>query len=154
MTFLAGAPKVTIFSICGIFDPQMAEKKVEIEGVGPIWRDPRRNSASKSASNVQNGAMASCLVEKGLIWVPLRFRSQLAHLRALLPGPCCFPHFPSIFPTPKIVTLRCGGIRAILQRPYGAPMRHPWFPTGPHGRAWCHHGPQGQGSSNFAENPS
>ena len=43
---------------------KMVEKKVEIEGVGPIWRDPRRNSASNPASDVQNGWMATHLVPK------------------------------------------------------------------------------------------
>ena len=42
-----------------IFDPKSGQKKVEIEGVRPIWRDPQRNSASNPASDVQNGGMAT-----------------------------------------------------------------------------------------------
>ena len=39
--FLAGAPEVAILNIFGSTnDP----KKVEIEGVGPIWRDPHRKT--------------------------------------------------------------------------------------------------------------
>ena len=39
-------------------------KKVEIEGGRPIWRDPRRNSASAGLSGLQNGWMATRLVTK------------------------------------------------------------------------------------------
>ena len=38
--------------------------KVEIEGAGPPWRDPRQNSAYNRAANVQNGWMATQLVTK------------------------------------------------------------------------------------------
>ena len=37
----------------------MVKQKVEIEGVRPIWRDPRRNSASAGLSGLQNGWMAT-----------------------------------------------------------------------------------------------
>ena len=42
----------------------MVEKKVEIEGVGPIWRDPRRNSVESGLNIMQNGWMATHLVTK------------------------------------------------------------------------------------------
>ena len=48
----------------GILGPKNGQKKVEIEGVGPIWRDPRRNSAEFPARDVQNGWMATQLVTK------------------------------------------------------------------------------------------
>ena len=35
------------------------QKKVEIEGGRPIWRDPQRNSVQNPASDVQNGGMAT-----------------------------------------------------------------------------------------------
>ena len=45
----------------GIFGPKNCLKKVEIEGVGPIWRDPRRNSAEFPGGDAQNGFMATQL---------------------------------------------------------------------------------------------
>ena len=39
-------------------------KKVEIEGVGPIWRDPRRNSVQKAVPGVPYGWMVTHLVTK------------------------------------------------------------------------------------------
>ena len=41
----------------------MAKKKVEIEGSGPIWRDPRRNSVQKAVPGVPYGGMATHLVQ-------------------------------------------------------------------------------------------
>ena len=38
--------KIALFPI---FQSNMGRKKVEIEGVGPIWRAPGRNSASRRA---------------------------------------------------------------------------------------------------------
>ena len=53
---------------------QKLSKKIEIEGVRPIWRDPQRNSVQNPASDVQNGGMATHLVKKmsdiGSDWVP------------------------------------------------------------------------------------
>ena len=48
----------------GIFGSKNGQKKVEIEGVGPIWRDPRRNSANPGLNFAQNGWMATQLVTK------------------------------------------------------------------------------------------
>ena len=42
----------------------MVQKKVEFEGVGPIWRDPRRNSVQKAVPGVSYGGMATHLVTK------------------------------------------------------------------------------------------
>ena len=42
-----------------IFGPKMGQKKVEIEGVRPIWRVPERNSVQNPASDVQNGGMTT-----------------------------------------------------------------------------------------------
>ncbi len=38
-------------------------KTVEIEGAGPSWLEPQRNSASNPTSDVQNGGMATHLVK-------------------------------------------------------------------------------------------
>ena len=58
----------------GVFDPKKGQKKVEIEGVRPIWRDPQRNYASNALLDVQNGGMATHLVKKmsdiGSDWDP------------------------------------------------------------------------------------
>ena len=43
---------------------KMVQKKVEFEGVGPIWRDPRRNSVQKAVPGVPYGGMATHLVTK------------------------------------------------------------------------------------------
>ena len=57
--FLAGAffscQKTTFLD----FWSKNGQKKVEIEGVRPIWRDPQRNSVQNPASVVQNGRMAT-----------------------------------------------------------------------------------------------
>ena len=47
-----------------IFGSKNGQTKVEIEGVGPIWRDPRRNSAEPGFNIMQNGWMATQLVPK------------------------------------------------------------------------------------------
>ena len=48
------------------------QKEVESEGVRPIWRDPQRNSVQNPASDVQNGGMATHLVNKNVRhWVGL-----------------------------------------------------------------------------------
>ena len=53
----------------------MVENSVEIEGVGPIWRDPRRNSVKKAVPGVPYGGMATHLVTKtsdfGCLGVPV-----------------------------------------------------------------------------------
>ena len=66
-----------------IFCAFLGQKKVEFEGVGPIWRDARRNSASNPASDVQNGWMATRLVPK---------RCDLGSLG--VPGPASTPLGP------------------------------------------------------------
>ena len=43
---------------------QNGKTEVEIEGVGPIWRDPGRNSAVDDFNIMQNGCMATHLVPK------------------------------------------------------------------------------------------
>ena len=55
------SPKIAFFHF---FYPKMAKKKVEIEGSGPIWRDPRRNSVQKAVPGVPYGGMATHLVIK------------------------------------------------------------------------------------------
>ena len=66
-----------------MFCPTNGRKNVEIEGVGPIWQDPRQNSAYNRAANVQNGWMASQLVTK---------RCDLGSLG--VPGPASTPLGP------------------------------------------------------------
>ena len=61
---LAGAKYVTKNSIFQFWGSKNGKKNVEIKGVGPIWRDPRRNSAEFPAGDVQNGWMATQLVPK------------------------------------------------------------------------------------------
>ena len=60
----------------------MGQKQVEFEGVGPIWRDPRRNPASNPTSDMQNGWMATGLVTKrcdlGSLGVPAPASTPLA----------------------------------------------------------------------------
>ena len=58
----------------------MTKTKVEIEGVGPIWRDPRRNSIQKAVPGVPYGGMATHLVTK---------RCDLGSLG--VPGPASTP---------------------------------------------------------------
>ena len=58
----------------------MVQKKVEFEGVGPIWRDPRRNSVQKAVPGVPYGGMATHLVTK---------RCDLGSLG--VPGPASTP---------------------------------------------------------------
>ena len=65
-----------------ILGPKHGLKKVEIEGVRPIWRDPQRNSASNPASDVQNGEMATHLVKKCPTLGRTGFWAWLAHPRA------------------------------------------------------------------------
>ena len=48
--------------------PKKVKKKVEIEGVGPPWRDPRRNSVQDGAGNANNDNVATRLVTKRLFW--------------------------------------------------------------------------------------
>ena len=52
----------SIFRLFDRFLSKRVEKIAEIEGVGPIWRVPGRNSASNPAKDVQNGWMATHLV--------------------------------------------------------------------------------------------
>ena len=54
-TFLAG---VVCFS-----DKAMVQQNVEMEGVGPLWRDPERNSEQKAVPGVPYGGMATHLVQ-------------------------------------------------------------------------------------------
>ena len=54
-------PKIDIWAF---FGSKMVKKKVEIEGVGPPWRDSQRNSAPGPGPQVPNGAMATHLVTK------------------------------------------------------------------------------------------
>ena len=61
----------------------MVNNKIEIEGGGPIWRDPRRNSANPGIHGAQNGWMASQLVTK---------RCDLGSLG--VPGPASTPLGP------------------------------------------------------------
>ena len=81
-------PKITIlvFSVA-----LLGHKKIEFEGVGPIWRDPRRNSASNPASDVQNDWMATRLVPKrcdlGSLGVPAPVSTPLASQGLEVPGP-------------------------------------------------------------------
>ena len=71
--------KFTKFCIFPFLGSKMGQKKVEIEGVGPPWRDPRRNSAQNGGGNVKNYQMATRLRPKRLLGGPLGFRAQLAH---------------------------------------------------------------------------
>ena len=80
--------KYNFFYFLAVLGSKNSRKKVEIEGVGPIWRDPRRNSAYKPALGLKNGWMATQLVTKRLIFGPLGFRARLAHPWALGPGGC------------------------------------------------------------------
>ena len=70
----------------------MAKKKVEIEGSGPIWRDPRRNSVQKAVPGVPYGGMATHLVTKrcdfGSLGVPGPASTPLGPGPSLGPGPC------------------------------------------------------------------
>ena len=63
-----------------IFGSKNGQKKVEIEGAGPIWRDPRRNSVQKAVPGVPYGGMATHLVTK---------RCDFGSLG--VPGPACTP---------------------------------------------------------------
>ena len=71
-------------------------KKIEIEGVRLIWRDPHRNSASNPASDVQNGGMAT------------HFKQNLCRFGSLgVPGPASTP-LPCLLytsPSPRDATL-------------------------------------------------
>ena len=72
----AGAKYVTQNCNFAAFCAFLGHKQVEFEGVGSIWRDARRNSASNPASDMQNGWMATRLVPKrcdlGSLGVPGR----------------------------------------------------------------------------------
>ena len=87
---------------------QKCEKRVEIEGVGPIWRDPPRNSAEFCCNIAQNGWMATHLVTKRCDFGLLGFRARLAHPNQPNPnfGPKWLPHPSS--PRPKGVRARPG----------------------------------------------
>ena len=61
----------------------MLKKEVEIEGAGPPWRDPRRNSVNFLASKATNSRMATHLVTK---------RCDLGSLG--VPGPASTPSGP------------------------------------------------------------
>ena len=67
------SPKIALFFIFGQYlDQKMVKKKVEIERVGPIWRDPERNSVQKAVPGVPYGGMATHLVRKNVRhWVRL-----------------------------------------------------------------------------------
>ena len=70
------SPKIAFFNI---FGSKNGKKKVEIEGVGPIWRDPRRNSVQKAVPGVPYGGMATHLVTKRCDFGSLGFRAWPAH---------------------------------------------------------------------------
>ena len=59
---------------------KLTQKNVEIEGVGPIWRVPERNSVQKAVPGVPYGGMATHLVPK---------RCDLGSLG--VPGPASTP---------------------------------------------------------------
>ena len=65
-------------------------KKVEIEGVGPPWRDSQRNSAPGRGPQVPNGATATHLVTKrydlGSLGVPGPASTPLKGLTPFSPG--------------------------------------------------------------------
>ena len=77
-----GKPRIQIpeIELLGNCWSKNGPKKVEFEGVGPIWRDPRRNLASNPGTDVQNGWMATQLVTK---------RCDLGSLG--VPGPASTP---------------------------------------------------------------
>ena len=56
---LGGSRPLNLNFFFTILGPKNVQKKVEFEGVGPIWRDPRRNLASTGISSLQNGWMAT-----------------------------------------------------------------------------------------------
>ena len=70
----------TVVYFWSVFVSKKGRKKIEIEGVGPIWRGPRRNSAELPAGIMQNGWMATQLVTK---------RCDLGSLG--VPGPASTP---------------------------------------------------------------
>ena len=73
--------KFTNIDILAFFvAPKWWEEKVEIEGVGPPWRDSQRNSAPGRGPQVPNGATATHLVTK---------RCDLGSLG--VPGPASTP---------------------------------------------------------------
>ena len=65
--------------------PKCLKQKVEIEGVGPPWRDPRRNSAQNPGPDVKNDHMATRLLPKrlfgGSLGVPGPARTPLGSPR-------------------------------------------------------------------------
>ncbi len=55
-----------------MFGPKNYEKQIEIEGVGPIWRDLQQNFVPKAVPGVPHGGMATHLVKilwLGVSWV-------------------------------------------------------------------------------------
>ena len=114
---------------------KMVQKKVEFEGVGPIWRDPRRNSVQKAVPGVPYGGMATHLVTKrcdfGSLGVPGPASTprlgpggvlggswggraaggggRAARMCARKSEPAVFPTFPLYFPHPKSLPRAAGG---------------------------------------------
>merc|ERR1712138_99107 len=72
--------KIAFFIFWAVLGSKNGRKKVEIEGGGPIWRDPRRNSVQKAVPGVPYGGMATQLVTK---------RCDLGSLG--VPGPASTP---------------------------------------------------------------
>ena len=122
----------------GICGPKMVQKKVEFEGVGPIWRDPRRNSVQKAVPGVPYGGMATHLVTK---------RCDFGSLGVLAPASTRKPNqtnppwaavinsYPGNYPQQEY-------LRHTLPMPHGpmGPMvMTPWVPWAP----WDHKGPMG-----------
>ena len=85
--------------------------KIEIEGVGPIRRDPRRNSVQKAVPGVPYGGMATQLVTKscdlGSLGVPGPASAPLCP-RTCIPY-CTLPPNPypycTLTPDPYLVTV-------------------------------------------------
>ena len=128
--------KKTFFHFWG---SKNSKKKVEIEGVGPIWRDPRRNSVQKAVPGVPYGGMATHLVTK---------RCDLGSLG--VPGPASTPleswpkakggvgdHLVTIVSagTKKYTPPCCPDLHRALAGPGGTSAdpgpQGPWGPMGP-----------------------
>ena len=85
LSFLAGAffslQKFDFFAENPILGSKKAKKKVEIEGAGPLQRDPQRNSALGGGHQVEKGGMATHLVTNlgdfGSVGVPAPARTPL-----------------------------------------------------------------------------
>ena len=100
--FLAGAKYVIKNSIFQFVWSKNGKKNVEIEGVGPIWRDPRRNSAEFRTKNVNNGRMATRLVTKRCDFWSLGVPGPASTPKPTnqptnQPTNCWGPYFSSIF---------------------------------------------------------